>query len=147
MKSAGMMCSAKELNLGSDHAKLLILEERPEIGTPINDVFPGGETVFDLAVTPNRPDALSIIGIARELAALFHLEMKSRNSKTVPPRKPEPRPYWKVSPSRKKTSARTTPPTASAASKSPPARSGSRKILRPSVCARSTTSSTSPTGS
>ena len=76
VKSAGMMCSSKELNLGSDHAGLLILEERPEIGTPINDVFPDGETVFDLAVTPNRPDALSLIGIARELAALFHLEMK-----------------------------------------------------------------------
>ena len=76
VKSEGMMCSSKELNLGSDHSGLLILEESPEIGTPINDVFPDGETVFDLAVTPNRPDALSVIGIARELAALFNLKIK-----------------------------------------------------------------------
>lgn len=76
VKSEGMMCSAKELNLGNDHSGLLILEEQPEIGTPINDVFPEGDTVFDLAVTPNRPDALSVIGIARELATLFDLELK-----------------------------------------------------------------------
>lgn len=76
MKSEGMMCSARELNLGEDHSGLLILEEKPELGTPINEVFPEGETVFDLAVTPNRPDALSVIGIARELAALFTLKMK-----------------------------------------------------------------------
>ncbi len=81
VKSEGMMCSSRELNLGSDHSGLLILEGRPEIGTPINDVFPDGETVFDVAVTPNRPDALSVIGIARELAALFHLEMKKPNLK------------------------------------------------------------------
>ena len=76
VKSEGMMCSARELNLGSDHSGLFILEEQPDIGTPINDVFPEGDTVFDLAVTPNRPDALSVIGIARELATLFDLELK-----------------------------------------------------------------------
>ncbi len=76
VKSEGMMCSARELNLGEDHSGLLVLADKPEIGTPINEVFPEGETVFDLAVTPNRPDALSIIGIARELAALFSLKIK-----------------------------------------------------------------------
>ena len=76
VKSEGMMCSARELNLGNDHSGLLILEEKPEVGTPINDVFPEGDTIFDVAVTPNRPDALSVIGIARELATLFDLELK-----------------------------------------------------------------------
>ena len=76
VKSEGMMCSARELNLGEDHSGLLVLSEKPELGTPINEVFPEGETVFDLAVTPNRPDALSVIGLARELAALFGLKMK-----------------------------------------------------------------------
>jgi phenylalanyl-tRNA synthetase beta chain len=74
--SAGMMCSARELGLGDDHGGLLILESRPEIGTPINAVFPGEEVIFDVEVTPNRPDSLSHIGIARELAAHYGLELR-----------------------------------------------------------------------
>jgi len=74
--SAGMMCSAKELNLGDDHSGLLILEDRPEIGTPVNEIFPKPDTVFDVEVTPNRPDCLSVIGIARELAAWFKTDLK-----------------------------------------------------------------------
>ncbi|MBC2601972.1 phenylalanine--tRNA ligase subunit beta [Puniceicoccus vermicola] len=74
--SAGMMCSAKELNLGDDHSGLLILEDRPAIGTPINEIFPEPDTVFDVEVTPNRPDCLSVIGIARELAAWFREDLK-----------------------------------------------------------------------
>lgn len=74
--SQGMMCSAKELGLGADHAGLLILESRPEIGTPINSVFSGGDVIFDIEVTPNRPDCLSHLGIARELAAYFGLELR-----------------------------------------------------------------------
>ena len=83
VKSEGMMCSARELNLGEDHSGLLVLSEKPELGTPINEVFPEGETVFDLAVTPNRPDALSVIGLARELAALFGLKMKKPECKEI----------------------------------------------------------------
>ena len=74
--SAGMMCSARELNLGDDHSGLLILENRPEIGTPVNEIFPEPDTVFDVEVTPNRPDCLSVIGIARELAAWFRVDLK-----------------------------------------------------------------------
>ncbi|MDX2112036.1 MAG: phenylalanine--tRNA ligase subunit beta [Verrucomicrobiota bacterium] len=73
--SQGMMCSARELGLGEDHGGLLILTERPEIGTPINQVFPGGDVIFDIEVTPNRPDCLSHVGIARELAAYFDLDL------------------------------------------------------------------------
>lgn len=75
VESAGMMCSAKELGMGDDHSGLFILEQRPEIGTPINDVFPEGDTVFDVEVTPNRPDSLSHVGLARELAAHFGLQL------------------------------------------------------------------------
>ncbi len=74
--SAGMMCSASELNLGDDHSGLLILEDRPAVGTPINDLFPEPDTVFDIEVTPNRPDCLSLVGIARELAAWFRTDLK-----------------------------------------------------------------------
>ena len=70
--SKGMMCSPKELGLGDDHEGLLILDEGSEIGLPINEVLPHGELVFDIEVTPNRPDCLSYIGIARELGAYFN---------------------------------------------------------------------------
>ena len=69
--SDGMMCSAKELGMGDDHGGLLILEGRPELGTPINEVLPPGDTVFDVEITPNRPDCLSHLGLARELSAWF----------------------------------------------------------------------------
>lgn len=74
--SQGMMCSARELGMGEDHAGLLILTQRPEIGTPINQVFPDNDYIFDLEVTPNRPDCLSHVGMARELAAYFDLELR-----------------------------------------------------------------------
>jgi phenylalanyl-tRNA synthetase beta chain len=74
-QSDGMMCAPDELGLGSDHAGLLILDPATPIGQPINAAIPGGDTVFDLEITPNRPDALSHIGIARELAAWFRKEV------------------------------------------------------------------------
>ncbi|MCR6656070.1 MAG: phenylalanine--tRNA ligase subunit beta [Opitutus sp.] len=74
--SDGMMCAADELGIGSDHAGLLLLTGSPALGTPINDVLPPGDTVFDIEITPNRPDALSHLGIARELAAWFKLPLK-----------------------------------------------------------------------
>ncbi len=75
VQSEGMMCSAGELGLEDVADGLFILEDRPELGTPINDVFPGGDVVYDVEVTPNRPDCLSHVGIARELAAYFGLAL------------------------------------------------------------------------
>lgn len=72
--SDGMMCSAKELGVAEDAAGLLILENRPAVGTPINAVLPAGDVVFDIEITPNRPDCLCHLGIARELAAWFKLD-------------------------------------------------------------------------
>ncbi len=74
--SAGMMCSAKELTIAEDAQGLLLLSGEPALGAPINDVLPAGDTVFDIEVTPNRPDALSHLGIARELAAWFKKELR-----------------------------------------------------------------------
>jgi phenylalanyl-tRNA synthetase beta chain len=74
-ESQGMMCAPDELGLGSEHAGLLILDASLAIGLPINEALPGGDTVFDLEITPNRPDALSHIGIARELAAWFRKDV------------------------------------------------------------------------
>jgi len=76
VKSFGMMCSARELGLGEDHAGLMILTDRPEVGTPINEVFTDTDVVYDIEVTPNRPDSLCHLGIARELSAYFKKELK-----------------------------------------------------------------------
>ncbi len=73
--SDGMMCAPDEIGLGSDHAGLLILDGKPALGTPINQLLPPGDTVFDIEVTPNRPDCLSHLGIARELSAWFKLPL------------------------------------------------------------------------
>lgn len=70
--SQGMMCSGRELGLNADHSGLLILTERAlPIGTPLNAHFPPADTVFDISVTANRGDCLSILGVARDLAAYF----------------------------------------------------------------------------
>jgi len=71
VESDGMMCSAKELGLGDDHGGLLILDARPEIGTPINNLFPEPDAVFTLEITANRGDCWSHLGVARELAAYY----------------------------------------------------------------------------
>ncbi|HTT56954.1 MAG TPA: phenylalanine--tRNA ligase subunit beta, partial [Opitutaceae bacterium] len=73
--SDGMMCSPDELGLGGEHSGLLILAGRPALGAPINDVLPPGDVVFDLEITPNRPDGLSHLGVARELAAWFRRDL------------------------------------------------------------------------
>jgi len=69
--SSGMLCSARELKLSEDHSGLMILDPSLKAGTPMRDVLPQPETVLDLEITWNRPDCLSIIGIAREFAALL----------------------------------------------------------------------------
>ena len=68
--SQGMLCSAIELGLGSDAEGIHILGRGDEIalGTPLAEV--AGETVLDVDVKPNRGDALSMVGLAREIAAL-----------------------------------------------------------------------------
>lgn len=86
--SFGMMCSPRELGLGEDHEGLLILDGEPEIGAPINQAFPDSDTVFDLEVTPNRPDCLSHLGIGRELAAYFGKKLVYPELKTDPDRLP-----------------------------------------------------------
>ena len=66
--SQGMICSEKELGLSEDHQGILILPEDAPIGAPLADYL--GDTILDLDITPNRPDCYSVLGIAREVAAL-----------------------------------------------------------------------------
>src|SRR3954465_1058944 len=71
--SEGMLCSARELGLGDDHDGILQLPADAALGTDVREVLGLDDVVFDLAITPNRPDAMGIIGVARELAAHFGL--------------------------------------------------------------------------
>ena len=73
--SDGMLCSAKELGLGDDHVGILVLDPAAELGADVRGVLGLDDVVFDLAITPNRPDAMCIVGVARELAAHFGLPL------------------------------------------------------------------------
>jgi len=66
--SSGMVCSEKELGISESHEGIMVLPADAPVGTPLADYL--GDVVFDLDVTPNRPDCLSVIGVAREVAAL-----------------------------------------------------------------------------
>ena len=74
--SAGMLASGLELGLSADHTGLLVLE-KGKIGQPLAGLFDLPETaVIDLETTPNRPDTLSHLGLARQLSALFRVPFK-----------------------------------------------------------------------
>ena len=73
--SEGMMCSCEELRLPGNGDGIMVLSRRWPIGTPLCEVFPTGDTVLDLSVGANRGDCMSHLGIARELAAYFHLKL------------------------------------------------------------------------
>jgi phenylalanyl-tRNA synthetase beta chain len=73
--SSGMILSERELELGPDHTGIIVLEEEAEPGAPLADVLPLAEDVLEIEVTGNRPDLLSIYGIAREVAALYDLPL------------------------------------------------------------------------
>lgn len=66
--SNGMACSEKELGISDNHEGIIILPSDAPLGTPLAEYM--GDAIFNLEVTPNRPDCLSMIGLAREIAAL-----------------------------------------------------------------------------
>jgi phenylalanyl-tRNA synthetase beta chain len=68
VESEGMICSEKELGLSDQHEGILELPEDAPVGEPVANII--GDTIFDLDLTPNRPDWFSVLGIAREVAAL-----------------------------------------------------------------------------
>ena len=71
VESEGMLCSAKELGLAEDAAGIYILSQDLKIGIPLVEALGLDEIVFDLDITPNRGDCLSIRGLAREVSALI----------------------------------------------------------------------------
>ena len=70
VESFGMICSEMELGLGEDHTGIVVLDNNAPVGVPVNEFLGLNDFVFEIGITPNRPDALSHIGIARELSAI-----------------------------------------------------------------------------
>jgi phenylalanyl-tRNA synthetase beta chain len=83
--SDGMILAEDEVALGADHTGIMVLPNGIEPGTPLADVLPLTESVLELETGHNRPDLLSVYGIAREVAALFDLELAPPPG-TDPPR-------------------------------------------------------------
>ncbi len=69
--SCGMCCSKRELGLGQDHSGIWVLPDDAPVGQPMADYLGAGDTVLDLEITPNRPDCLSMVGMAREVGAMY----------------------------------------------------------------------------
>jgi phenylalanyl-tRNA synthetase beta chain len=83
--SDGMILAEDEVALGTDHTGIMVLENGIEPGTPLGDVLPLTETVLDLGPEHNRPDLLAVYGIAREVAALFDLQLAAPPGKDPSP--------------------------------------------------------------
>ncbi|MFH0734357.1 MAG: phenylalanine--tRNA ligase subunit beta [bacterium] len=72
--SVGMICAEDELGLSDNHAGIMVLDENTEIGIPIAKALGLDDVLIEISITPNRSDALSHFGVARDLAALYNLE-------------------------------------------------------------------------
>ncbi|MDX9785663.1 MAG: phenylalanine--tRNA ligase subunit beta [Desulfobacterales bacterium] len=75
-RSDGMLCGESELGLGPDSGGLMILNEKTPVGQPLPLALGLSDVVFEIGLTPNRPDCLSMIGIAREVAAIQKLQVR-----------------------------------------------------------------------
>ena len=74
-ESRGMICSEKELQLSDSHEGIMVLPEESEVGSPFSELFDTSDTLMELDLTPNRPDAMSHIGVARDLSAILNLDL------------------------------------------------------------------------
>lgn len=83
VESNGMMCSTRELGLGDEHDGIIELPADAPLGVTFADYL-GSDPVFDVAITPNRPDCMGVYGIARDLAAAGLGVLKPIEAATVP---------------------------------------------------------------
>lgn len=83
--SNGMICSEAELGISNDHSGIMVFNEEFEPGTPLRSVIGSSkDTIFDIGLTPNRPDAACHIGVARDLAAVTQQPLKNPYSSIQP---------------------------------------------------------------
>lgn len=74
--SHGMLCSARELELGTDHDGIMVLADDTPLGVDLTQLLPVGEPVIDVAVLSDRGDHQSVLGIAREVAAILDRDLQ-----------------------------------------------------------------------
>jgi len=84
VESSGMLCSARELGLSSDHSGLLVLDHDAPVGRDVRDVLALDDVYLTLKLTPNRGDCLSMFGIARDVAALTGAQLRLPQAPPVP---------------------------------------------------------------
>lgn len=82
-ESFGMLCSEKELMLSDSHDGIMILNDDAPVGTEISKYFGLDDCVIEIGITPNRPDALSHIGVARDLAAIYVKSINLPDDKVI----------------------------------------------------------------
>jgi phenylalanyl-tRNA synthetase beta chain len=75
VQSEGMLCSELELGLSADHQGIIELDSEAKPGDPLAGYLQVPDIVLDIAITPNRGDCLSVLGLAREISALFHSKL------------------------------------------------------------------------
>src|SRR3954467_9996112 len=83
VESNGMLCSARELGLSEDHGGLLVLDENAPVGRDAREALGLDDVYLTLKLTPNRGDCLSMLGVARDLAALVGRELRAREPASV----------------------------------------------------------------
>ncbi len=74
--SEGMICSERELELGEDASGIMVLTVKCKPGTDFSEALQLNDCILDINITPNRPDCLSVIGVAREIAAILGKSVK-----------------------------------------------------------------------
>jgi phenylalanyl-tRNA synthetase beta chain len=84
VESRGMLCSARELKLSEDHGGLLVLDDEAPVGVDLRKHLLLDDTIFTLKLTPNLGHALSVFGVARELAAITGAPLKAPSFPPVP---------------------------------------------------------------
>ena len=88
--SNGMICAEDELGLSDDHAGIMVLDDDTPVGTPFPEYLdahgmPSTDAVLDIELTPNRPDAASHLGVARDVSALADSELRTPTVDTPSP--------------------------------------------------------------
>lgn len=83
VESNGMLCSEVELNIGNDNSGIIILPNDTKLGIPLKEYLGLDDIVFELEITPNRPDCNSYIGIARELATFYNKQLYYPENKVM----------------------------------------------------------------
>jgi len=84
VESRGMLCSARELGLSDDHSGLLALPGDAPLGRDVRELLALDDRIFTLKLTPNRADCLSVLGVAREVAALTRARLQTPEIRPVP---------------------------------------------------------------